>query len=387
MITQTWALLLDAYRELNAKKLFWITLILSFLVVAVYAAFGINEQGLTFLWFEFPTPINSTIIPPKLLYKFSFAYVGVPIWLTWIATILALISTASIIPDFIAGGAVELTLSKPIGRVRLLLTKYFTGLLFAALQVLAFSAACLLVIGIRGGSWEWRVLLAVPIVIVFFSYLFCVATFFGLITRSTIASLLLTLLAWVGFFAFNLADELFLSFREAQQLQVEIYERREQIQLAAADTERQRLIADGQDAPDDPESLNPFLSSTRKNLAERRESRDTMYAWSRRIIAVKTVLPKTSETIDLLGRSLLSMDELDRFLPSDQHELVDVDAFIESKAQGARPVVVTMEDPAVNRRVEQLKRTRGPGWLIGTSLGFEAVVLALACVVFTRRDF
>ncbi|NRA58263.1 MAG: hypothetical protein HRU13_09155, partial [Phycisphaerales bacterium] len=46
MIIQTLALMIDAYRELCAKKLFWITMILSTIVVAAFAMVGINETGL-----------------------------------------------------------------------------------------------------------------------------------------------------------------------------------------------------------------------------------------------------------------------------------------------------------------------------------------------------
>ena len=96
MKTQTLALFLDAYRELNARKLFWITLVLSVLVVGVYACIGINEKGLTILWFQLETsPFDSNRIPPRLLYGFVFSFLAVPFWLTWIATILALITTAS----------------------------------------------------------------------------------------------------------------------------------------------------------------------------------------------------------------------------------------------------------------------------------------------------
>ena len=59
---QTWALLLDAYRELNAKKLFWITLILSALAVASFAFVGVNATASR--WREpssiFPAPADST---------------------------------------------------------------------------------------------------------------------------------------------------------------------------------------------------------------------------------------------------------------------------------------------------------------------------------------
>ena len=49
MIRQTVALFIDAYRELNARKLFWITLILSVIVVVAFALLGINDRGISFL--------------------------------------------------------------------------------------------------------------------------------------------------------------------------------------------------------------------------------------------------------------------------------------------------------------------------------------------------
>src|SRR5947208_6942404 len=163
MITQTLALLLDAYRELNAKKMFWIVLILSGIVVIAFAGTGINERGVTMFGMEFKSVANTTLIPRAMWYKYLFSNLGIGFWLTFCAMILALISTASIFPEFIAGGSVDLYLSRPISRLRLFLTKYITGLLFVALQVAVFAILCFLVIGIRGRAWEPRIFLAVPI--------------------------------------------------------------------------------------------------------------------------------------------------------------------------------------------------------------------------------
>src|SRR5690606_37103305 len=141
--------------------MFWITLAISALVVLAFAALGIGERGVTFLWMEFDSDLFSAQrIEPRLFYKWAFVNVGVPIWLTWAAAILALISTASIFPDFVSRGSVEALLSKPIGRLRLYLTKYFTGLLFVAAQVVVFTVASFLVIAIRGKSLEWGLFLA-----------------------------------------------------------------------------------------------------------------------------------------------------------------------------------------------------------------------------------
>ena len=139
---QTLALFHAAYRELNARKLFWITMLISGLLVGAFAAVGLNETGMTVLWWEFELPLlNSSVMPPDMFYKLLFALFGVPYWLAWLATILALISTAPIMPDMVSGGSIDILLSKPIGRTRLFLTRYFTGLLFVAVQVSVFTVA------------------------------------------------------------------------------------------------------------------------------------------------------------------------------------------------------------------------------------------------------
>ena len=170
---QTVALFVDAYRELNHRRLFWVTIVLSGLVVAAFAAIGNDEEGLTILHWSIPFPFVSTnFIPRADFYKFTFAQLGVGYWLGWIATIIGLVSTASIFPDFVDRGSIDLMLSKPIGRTRLFFTKFLTGLLFAGLQVTVFTLASFLVIGLRGGDWEPWIFISIPLVLLFFSYLF-----------------------------------------------------------------------------------------------------------------------------------------------------------------------------------------------------------------------
>ena len=174
MLTQTLALLLDAYRELNAKKLFWITMILSGVIVLAFAAVGINEQGLTIFHWELPFVINTTVISKEIFYKqFLFMGLGVKFWLAWGDEILALISTAGIIPDFVTSGSMPVMLAKPISRA-------------PVPDEVPDGPACR-VAGrrVRGGEfrragppaagvWEPAIFLAIPMVIVFFSYLYCV---------------------------------------------------------------------------------------------------------------------------------------------------------------------------------------------------------------------
>ncbi len=343
MITQTIALFVDAYRELNAKKLFWITMALSSIVVVIYAGFGLNEKGLTFLWWQFDTPMfTSSLLPPAKFYIWTFAAFGVPIWLTWAQTVLALVSTASIFPDFMSAGSIELLLCRPIGRVRLLLTKYLTGLLFVAMQVLAFALACFLVIGFRGGTWEPRLFLAVPIVVLFFSYMFAVCALLGLVTRSSIAALLLTILLWTGLFILNRTHDGFLQAKIGAD-----------IRLARAEGAVER-------------ASEPTEHQVR--AVEEAEIEAAAWAkWHKRLSIAKAVLPKTTETIELLNENLLTKADTDVILSA----LIGSD---------------NGQDREVASRVDDIARERSLAWILGSSLAFEGAILALTCVYFVRRD-
>lgn len=381
MISQTLALFLDAYRELNSRKLFWVTLGLSLLVVLIYASFGVTEEGLTLLHWQFDTPwFTSELVPPEKFYLFVFAALGVPIWLTWAQTILALVSTASIFPDFVAGGSIELLLCRPIGRARLFLTKFATGLLFVGLQVLVFSAACFLVIGIRGDAWRPSIFLAVPIVLAFFSYLFAICALLGLLTRSAIAALLLTILVWFGLFIVNAADENLLMAKVNAQVEVERIEKRVDQQQRAAQARLDELSAAGGTirdesgalplgADDELEAANPFLHRTREELVEARDAEQALRKWHGRVTAVKTVLPKTSDTINLLGRALLSPEDT-----------VLIAGAFTPDTEGESP------DQTIER-MEAASRDRSLWWILGTSFLFEAAVLGVGVWAFSRRDF
>jgi len=390
ILTQTWSLLVDAYRELNTKKLFWITMLLSGLVVVAFALIGNNAEGLTIAGYTIEIPFLSTaVIPTETLYKLTFTNLGIGIWLTWIATVLALVSTSSMFPDFIAGGSIETTLSKPISRGRLFLTKYFTGLLFVGMQVAVFATACFLVIGIRGKAWEPAIFLAVPVVLIFFSYLFSVCTLLGLLTRSTIASLLLTLLFWFFLFCLNITDGFIQQFSTINQVRLEGMparieraetrararyqnEWREANTPEGASQEEIDALIPPQPTPEELEQQSESLRNLREEFATIQKNRPRWDLASNVSFGVKTFFPKTQETIALLERWMVDLADLPK--PPAQ----EPDDF--------GPMAGVNQGEVQQRMLEQA-RSRSVWWILGTSLAFEGVVLLLAMRIFKRRDF
>lgn len=388
MPTQTWAMVMDAYRELCARKLFWITMGLSGLVVLIFACLGINDRGMTMLWFTIPIDgVNTDIITPKMFYVGLFQTLGISIWLAWIASILALVTTAGFFPNLIEAGSIEIHLSKPIGRMRLFLTRYFTGLLFVALQVGVFTTASFFVLGIRGGAWEPTIFLAIPVVIVFFSYLFSFCVLIGVLTRSAMPALLLTMLFWCMLYVLNVGDAMLVGFRdgnaglvEARAARIERMERNTRDSIIEA--KALEGIENYEPTDDELVASMPIIARQREEQVSAQEDLASLKAWAGRIYAIKTVFPKTAETIGLLERWLLPDDEVqaaqDRAAAAEAASGKD-----DASADEDEPSGQGMDSEAIAREF----RSRSIWWIVGTSLGFEALVLAIAGFVFVRRDY
>ena len=389
-MTQISALFIDAYRELNHRRLFWITLGLSVIAVAAFAAIGNDEEGLTILHWSIPFPLLSTnFIPSADFYKFIFAQLGVGYWLGWVASIIALVSTASIFPDFVDRGSIDLMLSKPIGRARLFLTKFATGLLFAGLQVLVFTAASFLVIGFRGGDWEPWLFVAIPIVLIFYSYLFAVQAVIGLLTRSVIASIIGVLLFWMLLFMVQTGDGATLAWRVTQEITTERRaERLDRLQGISIEAEDERLrlmdlANDGDEfaeqdlvqATDESDLLAARYLAVQEEQADELGTLEMARKVNGWFHLANTVLPKTGETIDMLGRILRDQTELVIPMRGDGDETIRQFGEMVGPREFNERLIAAQDE------------SHSYAWVLGTSLGFEALVLGFGVWRFSRRDY
>jgi ABC-type transport system involved in multi-copper enzyme maturation permease subunit len=379
MITQTLAIFQDAYRELADRKLFWIVLILSAVAVVGFAGFKADDAHLTYFGFNFP----AIGIPPRALYKSIFSGFVIGLWLTWFATVLALISTASIFPDFIAFGSIDLFLSKPISRLRLFFTKYIAGLLFVILQVVVFTVMAFFVLGLRGGGWFPGLFWAIPIVLCFFSYLFSICVFFGVLWRSTLAAFFLTLLFWLICYALGTTELVLLNFKTDAQLtlsrlnlQIDTYDKRIAMLEPAASATTRPTTQPGR-------LLTDFKETRQRLLKEQDETINTLHSldrWHGIFYTVKTVFPKTTDTIELLNRILLTREEISQLSPEDRRARRNKN---KDKDDDEAEIPRQRTDVEFQNKL----RDRSIAWIVGTSLLFEAVVLSLAAWIFHRRDF
>jgi ABC-type transport system involved in multi-copper enzyme maturation permease subunit len=113
-----------------------------------------------------------------------------------VAVLVSIIITAFFIPNMLRKGTVDLLLVKPIRRTSLLIYKYIGGLVFIFFNTVVAVGAVWLALGLRSGLWSPTFLVMIFVLTFFFAVLYAVSTLFGVLTRSPVASILLTVGFW-----------------------------------------------------------------------------------------------------------------------------------------------------------------------------------------------
>ncbi|CAN5346924.1 hypothetical protein BH10PLA2_BH10PLA2_32080 [soil metagenome] len=122
----------------------------------------------------------------------------------WIGILAGVVITAFFIPNMLRKGTIDLLLAKPIPRWSLLLYKYIGGLSFVFLNASFVIVGLWVVLGLRSGIWAPGFLVAIFGITFFFAILYAVSTFFAVLTRSPIVSILMTVVVWAFLFAVGL---------------------------------------------------------------------------------------------------------------------------------------------------------------------------------------
>ena len=329
-MSQFFAVFTDALRLLRAKALFWVTLGISVLTAVLYLSIGFNDTGISLLFgattFENDLIREGTPLA-EMFYLGIFSMFIVNIWLSWVAIILALVTCAPVFPSFMEEGSAGAVLCKPISRLKLFFFKYLAGLLFAFLQTGAFCVIVFFAIRLRVGTWNPSVFWAVPLIVLMFSYLWSVMVTVGVKTKSVMASLLAALLVWFGAWISKTTEE-----------------------YAWMGAEMGVIPAGAGALP-----LNE----------------EEQEGWRGRYPALSMpykILPKTSDTVNLLQRLIKVRGD---------------EEFSLTQLVGA----MAGDGAEADDEAEEAMKRHSPGFIIGSSLGFELVVLAFGAWIFCRRDF
>lgn len=102
-----------------------------------------------------------------------------------IAMLLFIGACAGYFPDLLAAGAIDVVISKPISRLKIMLGKYLGGLILFSMLMLGVYLILFVGIGIRTGVWNWRVVMPGPLTLFSAAVLFAVISVYGIMWRST----------------------------------------------------------------------------------------------------------------------------------------------------------------------------------------------------------
>lgn len=134
-----------------------------------------------------------------------------------IGVFIALLVTASIVPQMLDAGAIDLLLSKPVSRPFLFLSKFFGGCVFILLNAAFLIVGLWLVIGLRLDLWSSGLLWTIPVFVFVFAIYYSVSTFAAVIWRNAVVSIVVAILFWAVCFTAGVAksilEEWFLNSR------------------------------------------------------------------------------------------------------------------------------------------------------------------------------
>lgn len=123
----------------------------------------------------------------ELVLGFESTFSGV---LYFVGLFLALFATAHLVPRLQEKGTIDLYLSRPIGRVALLLSRYAGGLLLAAANVAYMIGSIWLIVVWKTGVSHPRFLLSGAVILFTIATLMAFAFLIGVVTSSTAVSLM-----------------------------------------------------------------------------------------------------------------------------------------------------------------------------------------------------
>jgi len=117
---------------------------------------------------------------------------GFSAFLYLVGTFLALFATAHLVPRLQEKGTIDLYLSRPVGRVPLLLSRYAAGLLLSAANLVYLIGSMWLIIVWKTRVLHPRFLLAGAVILFTIAALLAFAFLIGVVTSSTGVSLMAT---------------------------------------------------------------------------------------------------------------------------------------------------------------------------------------------------
>jgi len=190
-LIQTVALIRDTFREAFARKIFWGLFALSTAMI-VFFLFLLKidiVEGAVATVSLFGRSSNRTTDVDRLV---RGVYGGIATFLyTW-GMFLAVFASSGLIPSVLEPGRIELLLSKPLSRTRILLGRYVGNVLVVSCNVIYLVLGVWTILGLKTGVWSPAFLISIATTIFIFAVLLSVVVLIGVLFESAALATMIT---------------------------------------------------------------------------------------------------------------------------------------------------------------------------------------------------
>ena len=189
-LVQTSALIRDTFREAFARRIFWgfagcSTALLAFLVfilridvvagaIATVTIFGNTKPS---------TDVQTLVQQTQSVIAMILYFVGMA---------LAVFASAGLVAAVFEQGRIELLLSKPVSRTRLLLGRYVGNLLVVAANIAYLTLGSWIIFGLKTGIWGAGYLYSSVFTVFIFAVLLAVIVLVGVLWESAAVAIMVT---------------------------------------------------------------------------------------------------------------------------------------------------------------------------------------------------
>lgn len=168
----------NTFREALAKKIF-IGYYIFYAIIILFMLIAVNLdtiEGIVSL-----ADVKNIVISVQS----GFITISFPLILFF-----SLISVSSFIPSLTEKGTIDVVISKPISRFKILMSKYTGAVLFVALSMLFLFGSIWLILSLKSGYWNFHFLISVVNLTLAFAIMYSITVLIGLMTQSSIISIL-----------------------------------------------------------------------------------------------------------------------------------------------------------------------------------------------------
>lgn len=156
--------------------------------------FTLSEGGNFDFFMKTPTRYKIVILQWFVLQKYVVGMAGI---------LIALVVTASFVPQFLQSGSIHLTLSRPVSRTGVIWAKFLGGLIFISILSTIFIGGMFLAVSLRSGIWIFRTLWSIPLLILAFAQFYAVSVFWSVLSKSEVLTIIMSVICYFLALTFN----------------------------------------------------------------------------------------------------------------------------------------------------------------------------------------